>query len=125
MNLYPCPCCGYLVHNFPPGSHCICPICDWEDDLVQLRWPDISGANQVPLTESQLIYKDIGIADSNSTSKIRPLADFWSIDFGFRTIDEKIHNFEPNGAIEANWPEDRTRLYWWRPNFWRRLHKSP
>ena len=34
----PCPCCGYLVFDEPVGSFDICPICDWEDDDVQLRF---------------------------------------------------------------------------------------
>jgi rubrerythrin len=35
---YPCPGCGYLVFDEPPGSYEICPICFWEDDLAQLRF---------------------------------------------------------------------------------------
>lgn len=45
---YPCPCCGYLVFDESPGSYEICPICFWEDDLSQLRFPRMSvGANRV------------------------------------------------------------------------------
>lgn len=51
---YPCPCCGYLVFDESPGSHEICPICFWEDDLTQLRFPLMSGgANPVSLIEAQ------------------------------------------------------------------------
>jgi Cysteine-rich CPCC len=33
----------------PPGSYEICPVCFWDDDLVQLRWPTYAGgANQAP-----------------------------------------------------------------------------
>jgi len=35
--MYPCPCCGYVVFDEPPGSYAIRPICFWEDDLAQLR----------------------------------------------------------------------------------------
>ena len=35
---YPCPGCGYLVFDEPPGSYEICPICFGEDDLAQLRF---------------------------------------------------------------------------------------
>ncbi|WP_241494482.1 CPCC family cysteine-rich protein [Pseudomonas asplenii] len=31
--MFTCPCCGYAVFEEPPGSHDICPICFWEDDL--------------------------------------------------------------------------------------------
>jgi hypothetical protein len=27
----------------PPGSYEICPVCFWDDDLVQLRWPTYAG----------------------------------------------------------------------------------
>ncbi|HEY5908286.1 MAG TPA: CPCC family cysteine-rich protein, partial [Vicinamibacteria bacterium] len=40
---YPCPCCGYLMFKESPGSHDICKICFWEDDIVQLRDPHFSG----------------------------------------------------------------------------------
>ena len=30
--------------NEPPGSHDICSICFWEDDNIQLRWPDYAVA---------------------------------------------------------------------------------
>lgn len=53
-NLYPCVSCGFLVNSEPPGSYSICQICDWEDDHVQLKFPELSGgANRVSLFESQ------------------------------------------------------------------------
>jgi hypothetical protein len=36
---FPCPCCGYRVFQRPPGNHEKCPVCLWEDDLSQLRFP--------------------------------------------------------------------------------------
>lgn len=55
MNLeYACPACGFLVFNEPPGSYDICPLCNWEDDLVQLRSPGYAGgANSESLCEYQ------------------------------------------------------------------------
>lgn len=52
MKSYPCPACGFLVFDQEPGSYEICPVCDWEDDHVQLRYPLAGGAN-VPLVEYQ------------------------------------------------------------------------
>jgi hypothetical protein len=53
---YPCPACGFLVFDQPPGSYEICPMCDWEDDEVQLRNPALlGGANVMSLIEAQRI----------------------------------------------------------------------
>ena len=27
---HPCPSCGFVVFEEPPGSYAICPVCDWE-----------------------------------------------------------------------------------------------
>ncbi|MGW5258170.1 CPCC family cysteine-rich protein [Streptomyces sp. NPDC004012] len=51
----PCPCCGHLVFDIEdgwPGSFAICPICFWEDDAQQFRWPFMpGGAHRVSLVE--------------------------------------------------------------------------
>jgi Cysteine-rich CPCC len=61
---YPCVCCGRLTMEEPPGPHQICPICFWEDDAVQLRWPDWSaGANRTSLIEAQQNFQDYGACD--------------------------------------------------------------
>lgn len=52
--LYPCPACGFEVFGEPPGSYDICPLCNWEDDAVQLRFPLMGGgANKECLAEWQ------------------------------------------------------------------------
>lgn len=55
MNKYKCPCCGYYTLNEPPnGTYNICPVCFWEDDIVQLDNPDYAnGANKVSLNEAR------------------------------------------------------------------------
>ena len=51
---YPCPSCGFIVFPEPPGSFFICPICDWEDDDVQLWMPTSPvGANKASLIAYQ------------------------------------------------------------------------
>ena len=51
---YPCPSCGFLVFDEPPGSYVICEVCGWEDDPVQLRHPAMSGgANKLSLSAHQ------------------------------------------------------------------------
>ncbi|MGW9310185.1 CPCC family cysteine-rich protein [Saccharomonospora azurea] len=48
-------CCGCEVHDEPPDSHPICPVCHWEGDLVQLRWPPLrDGAHEVALYRSPM-----------------------------------------------------------------------
>jgi hypothetical protein len=40
-----CLCCGYLtIGEEPPGTFEICPVCDWEDEYLDLTHPD--GINQ-------------------------------------------------------------------------------
>jgi len=52
--MHPCPACGFDVFGQPPGSYDLCPICDWEDDDVQLRYPMMrGGANGDSLYEWQ------------------------------------------------------------------------
>ena len=52
--LYPCPACGFEVFIATAGSYDICPVCDWEDDEVQLRFPAMrGGANKESLVEWQ------------------------------------------------------------------------
>lgn len=51
---YTCPACGFIVFTEPAGSYEICPICNWEDDAVQLANPTAAvGANHESLVESQ------------------------------------------------------------------------
>jgi hypothetical protein len=52
---YPCPGCGFLTYDAPPGgSFDICPVCGWEDDYVQLADPEYrGGANGVSLADHQ------------------------------------------------------------------------
>ncbi|MCG7216462.1 CPCC family cysteine-rich protein [Paenibacillus mucilaginosus] len=52
---YYCPCCGYKTLDYePPGSHDICEICFWEDDMVQFNDPDYDGgANAESLRQYQ------------------------------------------------------------------------
>ena len=52
--VYPCPACGFEVHDEPPGSFSIC-FCGWEDDNVQLEYIHMrGGANNKSLVEAQM-----------------------------------------------------------------------
>lgn len=62
MSFYPCPCCGHLVHEAPPGSFQICPVCGWEDDLVQLRWPVSVALIAIPLSKLSKLTKNLELS---------------------------------------------------------------
>ncbi|MGC7099865.1 CPCC family cysteine-rich protein [Amycolatopsis lurida] len=117
---YPCPCCGHLVFEEPPGSYEICAVCFWEDDAIQLRWPDRGGANSLPLIEAQRAYAELGAMEFRFTGLVRTATATEPVDDGWRPIDLTADNFESGGVAEAPWPSDLTTLYWWRPDYWRR-----
>ncbi|ROP33688.1 cysteine-rich CPCC protein [Couchioplanes caeruleus] len=124
MLTFPCVCCGHLTMVEPPGSYDICPVCFWEDDQVQLRWPDwAGGANRPSLIEAQANFKAFGACEERSVAQVRPPRDDEPLDPNWRPIDLERDHFERRGNQEAPWPDDRTVLYWWRyrdAGFWRR-----
>lgn len=118
---YPCPCCGHLTFGEPPGSYDICDVCFWEDDRIQLRWPDwTGGANGPSLIEAQRTYAELGAMEFRFTGLVRKADTSEPVEDGWRPIDLAIDRFEPLNVAEAPWPSDETTLYWWRPRFWRR-----
>ncbi|HEU5470688.1 MAG TPA: CPCC family cysteine-rich protein [Actinophytocola sp.] len=120
ISRFPCPCCGHMVHSDPPGSHRVCAICFWEDDVVQLRWPSYSGgANKASLLAAQANYVKHGASDLRFRESVRQPSQDEPFDTGFRPADPEIDNFEAEGGKDAPWPADRTVLYWWRATYWR------
>ncbi|MFJ6486421.1 CPCC family cysteine-rich protein [Streptomyces sp. NPDC091682] len=70
---YPCVCCGHLTLNDGPGSHQICPACFWEDDVMQLRWPDmVGGANRSSLLDAQQEFIALGVCEERFLEHVRP-----------------------------------------------------
>ena len=122
MTPYPCPCCGHRVFVEPPGSYDICEICFWEDDNVQLRWPDYRGGANVPsLIDSQENHREFGAIERRFIEHVRPPRGDKRIEPGWRPIDRRRDSFEPyrwDHAERRPWPDDLTVLYWWRPTFW-------
>ena len=118
---FPCACCGHRVFHDRVGSYEICPICFWEDDLVQTRWPDYTGgANKPSLIECQRNYQTFGAKQARVIKHVRPAAENEPIDAGWYPLGPaSLGCFEPIGDSPEPWPTDRTALYWWRPTFWR------
>jgi hypothetical protein len=56
--LHPCPCCGFrTMADEDRGSYDICPVCNWEDDGVQLENPHHrGGAKSESLTEARAAF---------------------------------------------------------------------
>ena len=120
MEAFPCPCCGHVVFGEGPGSYEICPVCFWEDDPVQLRWPDYAGgANRPPLAEAQRTYVRTTVSEVRLLPYVRDARPDEPVDPGWRSVDSALDDFEPMGVSRAPWPKDLTVLYWWRPSFWR------
>ncbi|CAG0936072.1 hypothetical protein TFLX_04936 [Thermoflexales bacterium] len=122
--VYPCPCCGYLVLSEPPGSYDICPICFWEDDVSQLRFMRIQGgANQVSLIEGQKNYMAFGVCEQHVKPHVRSPRSDETKESDWRPIDPDIDNIEdsiPGIDYGTSYPEDYRRLYYWRNTYWRR-----
>ena len=84
---YTCRCCGYKTLDEPPdGSYEICPVCYWEDDLVQTEDPDFEGgANRPSLRQAQRNFVDFRASERRLVGYVRkpkpdePKDSSWSI----------------------------------------------
>jgi hypothetical protein len=123
---FPCPCCGYQVFSMAPGSHQVCPVCGWEDDLAQLRFVRLPGsANQVSLEDAQANYERFGVAELKNRGTTREPLEQEPREPSWRPVDAARDNIEePARGVRYgdSYPlEDTTVLYYWRPSYWRRL----
>jgi hypothetical protein len=106
---YPCPCCGYLTHDEGPGDFEFCPVCGWQDDLSQLRFPAMGGgANERSLIDAQRIFLSTTLPDEPGR---------YSRDPQWRPLDsdsDRIEAPEPGLDYGATYADDRTVYYYWR-----------
>lgn len=75
---YQCPCCRYYTYEHEPdGSYDICPVCFWEDDIVQQEDESYEGgANRVSLIQARENFKSYGACEPHLTEYVRrPLPD--------------------------------------------------
>lgn len=70
---FACPCCGYKTFTEQPnGSYDICPVCFWEDDLIQLNDPTYEGgANRVSLRQGQKNFIEFGACEREMIENVR------------------------------------------------------
>ena len=118
---YTCPCCGYKVFSEEPGSYEICPVCFWEDDNTQLRYPMEKGANKVSLAEAQVNYENCGASDMDMKIFVRPPNEADEKDVEWRALDitkDKIEIKIDDGENTTVYPIDMTKLYYWEDGFW-------
>lgn len=116
---FTCPCCGYLVFDESPGSYDICPICFWEDDITQLKYPAWNtGANQVSLIDGQRNYIRYGASELRFLHNVRPASQSEPIDPEWRMVHKDLDNFPDEGDQDYTYPEDNTKLYYWRDTYW-------
>jgi hypothetical protein len=118
-----CRCCGYLVFAEPPGSYDICPICFWEDDVSQLRFPMMGrGANKPCLLEAQHNFLAFGASEQRLLQYVRPPSSADHREASGRPLDPKADNPEmPISGTEygETYPRDLCSLYYWRSTYWR------
>jgi len=115
----PCPCCGHVVFA-EPGSDEICPICFWQDDIVQLRWPDMpGGANSVSLIEAQQNFIDHKVSEMRFLKDVRLAEPNERIDPGWRPLNVDADVLESSLPGSRYWP-DHDQFYWWRSTYWLR-----
>jgi len=123
VDRYPCPCCGHLVFDEPPGTYCICPICFWEDDVLQLVYPLMGGGpNALNLCEAQREYARCGACEARLVPNVRrPEADEL-LDPTWRPFDSARDPYLRLDSAEDGelWQQrewDVSGLYYWREDY--------
>src|SRR5437868_2485460 len=110
-----CPCCGYLIFDEPPGSYEICPICFWEDDEVQLRFPALEGgANDPSLIQAQKNFVEFGACEKRFQKNVRKPKGTDVKDSEWRVVDDSLDKIEEPFTGDGrftSYPEDFTTLY--------------
>lgn len=120
LALYPCP-CGFLMFSDLPGTYGICEICFWEDDPVQLRFPDREGgANYVSLIQAQKSYAAKGVSGERLHEDTRLPIPENERDPLWRPIDPMLDQWEELDPRKTyfelateDYP-DGEKLYYWR-----------
>ena len=113
---FACPCCGHIVFADEPGSYALCPVCWWEDDLIQLRWPDYGGgANHPSLIGAQENYRRSGASDPRLVAHVRPAEASEPLDPDWRPFDaDRVEDRVSGVDYGKTYADDRAIYYYWR-----------
>lgn len=70
---YKCPCCGYYtLDHIANGSYDICPVCFWEDDIVQNEDPSFEGgANEPCLIQTRKNFQNFSASEFRLVQHVR------------------------------------------------------
>lgn len=118
VSRFPCPCCGHLTLASGPGDYELCPVCRWEDDGGQLRFPmRPDGANGISLVEAQRSYAKRGAKHHQAARRVRKARADEPLDEGWRPFDPALDWAHPALAGDQ-WPVNPEALYYWRPTYW-------
>ena len=68
---FKCDCCGY--YTLVEESDEICPVCGWQEDNVQRRYPDSTGgANyEISLNEAKKSCEKLGVFNPKYINDVR------------------------------------------------------
>lgn len=127
MERFPCVCCGHLVMPEKAGSFDICPICFWEDDIVQLAFPMLAGgANAVSLYAGQMSYQKVGASEIRFVKEVRRTGPLEVQEEGWRPWDlsKDVYLRWESANDQELWKKagNGQQLYWWRADYW--LHQE-
>lgn len=84
-----CPCCGNRTLDPEDSAFEICPVCFWENDPSQVRYPDETGANDISLNEARKNYAEFGACAERF------------IDYVRKPLPEEIASEEEGAGDEA------------------------
>jgi hypothetical protein len=116
------------VFGDTPGSFDICPICFWEDDIVQLAFPDMTGgANRCSLIEGQRNFVAFGVCERRLKPNVRAPAESDARDRNWRPLETERDHYlrwetQEDRQLWQSVKESEPCLYYWKPEFW--LHQQ-
>ena len=117
--LYPCPCCGHFSFSETSGSYEICGLCHWEDDILQLAFPDLGeGANKVSLIKAQENFMKSRVKEAPSKGGHLKDTQWCAV----TTCKERILSWDNHQDVEL-WEKNKDKKicpYYWRSDYWLR-----